>query len=436
MKSWLVTLVTVVVGVCIPGRALAQGTGLSSLVFDLVTDVKLSNPTHAAHFSTSDGQFGIAEALNRTIAVQTANVPLASSSGGFTFAIDSTTGLPTPRTSGFGPAFAERPSTIGRGQWSIGANFQRSTYDQFEGQDLDGGVNIFLTHIDALEPANVPGQPPQPFFEGDIVQNTLFLKVSSTSFLFFANYGVTDRFDIGFAVPIVSVDMDLKVESEIVRLSSASTPTIHSFDEQGGSFETREQTGSATGIGDIIVRGKYLVHQTPQVGLSLGFDVKLPTGDDENLLGTGAMQTKVYAAIGGGSERKVVPHANVGFTISAGGETLDPSNEFNYVAGAEIAASPTLTIAGDILGRSFLDFGRLRPSVTEFPFVTATGQTGVAQGDEFALEEGSLSLALAAVGFKWNPRANFLLSAHVLFPLSTAGLRDKFTPVIGFDYSF
>jgi hypothetical protein len=47
-----------------------------------------------------------------------------------------------------------------------------------------------------------------------------------------------------------------------------------------------------------------------------------------------------------------------------------------------------------------------------------------------------MNLALAAVGLKANVFDNLLVSVHLLFPLTDAGLRDRVTPVIGFDYSF
>jgi hypothetical protein len=43
---------------------------------------------------------------------------------------------------------------------------------------------------------------------------------------------------------------------------------------------------------------------------------------------------------------------------------------------------------------------------------------------------------LTSFGVKYNAWGNMLISASVLIPLTDSGLRDKLTPVIGFDYSF
>ena len=54
-----------------------------------------------------------------------------------------------------------------------------------------------------------------------------------------------------------------------------------------------------------------------------------------------------------------------------------------------------------------------------------------------ALSDGSLNTALGTAGVKLNPWGNLLVSAHVLFPLtSKSGLKSGVSPVIGFEYSF
>ncbi len=50
-------------------------------------------------------------------------------------------------SSSFGPLFAERAATIGRGRFSAGFNYQHARYDQFEGSDLDDGtIKFYLRH--------------------------------------------------------------------------------------------------------------------------------------------------------------------------------------------------------------------------------------------------------------------------------------------------
>ena len=56
---------------------------------------------------------------------------------------------------------------------------------------------------------------------------------------------------------------------------------------------------------------------------------------------------------------------------------------------------------------------------------------------EFSLNPGAdLHLLLGSTGVKFNPAANLLVSANVLFPLTRRGLTDNLTWLLGFDYSF
>jgi hypothetical protein len=49
---------------------------------------------------------------------------------------------------------------------------------------------------------------------------------------------------------------------------------------------------------------------------------------------------------------------------------------------------------------------------------------------------GSLTLVLGAAGLKYNVAGNLLLSGSVLWPFSDAGLRSRWSAVVGLDYAF
>ena len=61
------------------------------------------------------------------------------------------------------------------------------------------------------------------------MQATLTLKATTDTVAVFANYGVTDRFDVGLALPITHVDLDAKVNATILRLSSTDNTLVHTF---------------------------------------------------------------------------------------------------------------------------------------------------------------------------------------------------------------
>ena len=81
--------------------------------------------------------------------------------------------------------------------------------------------------------------------------------------------------------------------------------------------------------------------------------------------------------------------------------------------------------------------GRLDVVSKPFEYVTRNGgPVQTATFDELDPRPGHLNLTLGTVGVKFNPKGNLLLSASVLFPLTSSGLKSSATPVIGIDYAF
>ena len=252
-----------------PSRAQAH-TLLSELLLKmLLSDVVLAPPegafgSHEAHFRPIIGgdvapgfefnQLEVPLAINSIMAAQLATIPLGSSSGGFSYTYDPALGTFSRESSTFGSAFVERALTAGRGRWNLGFTFQRATYDSLEGRDLDNGdVRVYLVHQDCCGTANAPGVPPNPFFEGDVIENRLSLDLTSSVFSAYLNYGVTDRLDAGVVVPFVTIDMEVSVQARVLRLATAESPGIHSF--PGGTVErTFSESSRAQGLGDILLR--------------------------------------------------------------------------------------------------------------------------------------------------------------------------------------
>src|SRR5205085_2329029 len=124
---------------------------------------------------------------------------------------------------------------------------------------------------------------PPSYVEGDVIQAALDMKVSSATTSFFVNYGVTDRFDLAVAVPIVHVNMELTYHATILDFATHTvSPTTHTF-ANGSKTEDITQNGSASGVGDIVVRGKYSIFRSGPQGVAVGVDLRLPTGDKDNM---------------------------------------------------------------------------------------------------------------------------------------------------------
>lgn len=239
-------LVAIVVAVLtVAGPARAQDVPLAQILPDLVLrDIVLqrgmAGPPHQAHFSPLTNEpnnpvVGIVESFNGQVATQFSIFPLGSSTGGLTYVFDESVGTFRRSSSSFGPLFAKRALTIGRRKLSAGFNYQHTSYDTFEGQNLgDGSIKFYLRHQDCCgfaDPANGAGFMVQPAgtrldppFEGDLIEAALSLKATTHTTAVFANYGVTDRWDVGAAVPLVRVNLDASVRALILRLVTCDNP--------------------------------------------------------------------------------------------------------------------------------------------------------------------------------------------------------------------
>ena len=429
-----------VLTVLAPQPVFAQDTPLSFLLVNLIqADIRLAPPpagflTHEAHFIPGANQTFIPYLFNQQIVAQIATFPIGSPTGGFAFTFDAASGTFERATNSFGPAFADRALTNGRKKLTFGANFQYSKYNSFEGQSLDSGdIKFYLAHEDV--PGNV-------FFEGDLVQAALKMSLTSATTTVFASYDVTDSLDLSVALPIVRVSMDASIDATVLRLASGASSTVHAF-PGGATTQTFSDSGEASGIGDVLVRAKYRFASRAGGGLAAGVDLRLPSGDSDELLGTGAASATVVL-IGSASRGRFGPHFNVGYAASGNSDVANLSNEFNYKVGTEFVASPRITLSGDLVGRSLIDAGSLRLQSVVHNYRSDTGVAGSTTLQEYAprvasgggLLDGALNLVSVAVGGKINVKNTLLINANVLVALNKAGLTARITPVIGFDFTF
>ena len=419
--------------------ALAQNDKLGLLIANLFGEAGLfvqseaplpGGGFHSAHFNSAFQadftQFNIA------LATQLSSLPLPSPASGFTYEFDAAIGSFTRTTQSFGPILAERAETIGKGKFSFGFSFQHFSFDSIEGQDLDAIPAVF-THDGA-----------QPGGKADVVTTMNAIDVRVNQVTSFFTFGLHDRLDVSIGIPLVNTELTVVSDATIRRLGLTNL-SVHFFGEPGGNQQTFVASGSASGIGDIIIRAKGNVAQSGGTGLALGVDFRLPTGDEEDLLGSGATGLKPFAAISF-SRGAVSPHINLGYqwngeSTLGGSFRLGPSgaefgekaalpDQFLYVFGVDIGASEALTIAFDILGQRVIDspqlvqetFTGLDDARTTFPSI--------------AFEENSFNIINGAIGVKVNVGGNLLVDFNVLFKLNDAGLRDNVTPLIGIEYAF
>src|SRR5439155_12416634 len=96
-----------------------------------------------------------------------------------------------------------------------------------------------------------------PAFEGDLIEAALSLDLTTDTLVFSGTYGLTDRLDLGVAVPLVAVDLNASIRARIQRLSTGANPDLHVFEGDNPDEHIFALSGRAAGLGDVMIRAKY-----------------------------------------------------------------------------------------------------------------------------------------------------------------------------------
>lgn len=386
----------------------------------------LDNETHRAHFDSSFRENF--SPFNSALASQLTSLPLPSTAAGFTYSYDPTLGIYNRSAQSFGPILAERAETIGKDKFYFGFSFQHFSFDTMDDIDLDRFPAVF-THSPTVDPNS-------PFLQ-DIITTQNVIDVQIGQFTSFFTFGVTDRLDVSVAAPMVSAQLDVISDTTIRRIGTVNDPTFpHTFSSgQDVSNRSFSAGASASGLGDVVLRVKGTATKWERAALALGADLRLPTGDELNFLGTGAVGFKPFVVVSYNYGR-FSPHINVGYqfngdSVLAGnvqtGEKGNLPEQFLYVAGVDIGVSSRFSLALDFLGQRLIDSQRAR----EFQFTAVDGSVYPAT----RFEQGSVGTSDAALGFKINPIGTVLVTFNMLVKLDSGGLRDTVTPLVGVSYT-
>jgi hypothetical protein len=386
------------------GRLLAAWLLLSSTaapalaqqpIADVLTFL-LTNRSIATGDFVRDEQAAVAtrNILADFLTLELATVAVSSSSGGFTYRLDPTLGLVVRSSDSFGPFFAERSLTAGRHQASVGIGYRSTAFGDIDGRDLRDGTLISTASV-------LRGQP-APF---DI--ETVTLRIRTDTMTVTGNYGVTDRFDIGGAIPLVRV--------------SLRGQRVDTY--RGNQLVQATGSASASGLGDVVVRAKYNVVRDGGSGLAVAGEARLPTGNEDNLLGTGGASL-TPRLIGSYERDRVGLHGELGYSIR------ELSNSLGYAAAVTVVAAPRVTIVGELSGLRFGGIGRLAEATQPHPTLVGVDTIRLT-----AIEQ-TTDRVVAVAGIKWNIADTWLLTANVRRPLTDVGLNASWVPTITFDYAF
>jgi hypothetical protein len=436
----------------------------------------------------NSGTLGLAASLDGSVATALSVIPLASPASAVITKFDPQTGAELPASSTLGPIFTERAETIGKNRIYIGVSNQDFHFTSFNGQSmkslqlLDPGGEA--THV--LSASGTPLLSPAATYQ-------LRADVRLTQNLALLTWGATNWFDLSVGFSVVHSAVSANGYNQLIyvgngfgangslcwctgTLTPASAPGSPSAPTASGLEQAEINFASLgkTGFGDMLVRAKANVLERSSIALAIGADVRVPTGDANNFLGTGAVAVKPFAALSLYTKQfsnglVFAPHVNVGWQIagksvlggqisgtpaSVGGfSAIEPPfssskdylpDVFTWAAGSEIAVGRHNTIVIDFLGDEIGWIHGIQQVKNEttppVPFpTTATASTApTTQPVTGLVSAGRVSFGQynGAFGYKARIAGNLVATFSALVRFDNNGLTARATPLFGLSYTF
>ena len=373
-----------------PWAAHAQST-VTDIVSFLVTNQTIPTEDAGSDRAAADAA---RETITRALIVNLTSAPIATSSSGFLYRLNPELGTVERATESFGAFFVERAFSPGNGRASFGVSASTTSFDKLDNQPLRDGTLVTTGSRFPDEAA--------PF-----ETESLTLRVTSSTMTAYASVGITDRFEIGGALPFAR----LSIEGQRVSVY------------RGETFLQASGSATASGVADAAVRAKYTFVNARDGGAAILAEVRLPTGDEENLLGSGSAGFRLIG-IGALERGPLMLSGNAG--LVRGGI----SDELNLGAAAAYAVHPRLSLTAEFLSRTI---DELRPLLlTSQPHPTRLG----VQTIRLTGGEPGETVASGVAGFKWNPSGTLVFGANVRWNFTTAGLTAPLTPSLALEYDF
>jgi hypothetical protein len=376
--------------------------------------------------STVTGANSVAAGFNSAIATQVSQLPLSSSSSGTVVLYSN--GVPQTYNN-LGPILTDRASTIGKHHL-----FLSFTASQFVFTDIDGiGLGKIPFSYSAVSNTSTV-----------YTEESLNISFKINQYVAIATYGVTDRLDVSMVLPIERVS----IGTSALNAQEFIVDTASNVGQGPFPAEPIHSHGTASGIGDILFSAKYIVKNEERSTFSVGLNMRTPTGDDRNYLGSGAWGTNPYAVFSYVS--RVSPHVRLGYqwnsetelnpNLVRPGSNLALPGGLQYDVGADWAWTKKLTVAGDLMGNQYLNAPRLYTTTTGLTYTNVPSAqppptTTVHLGTVTSISS-SYWINDISTGLKWNPYRELILTGNVLFQLNNVGMRSRPTPLVGVSYKF
>jgi hypothetical protein len=369
----------------------------------------------------------ITDALGTSVA----NIPIGSTSGGVTFRFEG--GVPVQTSTSAGPIFAERAQTLGRGRVLAGISRTGFRFATLRGVDMHN-IGLTFTH----ENVDFEGCDAQfgadcslygvPVLENDAMDFHLSMDLDVRVTSMYVTYGVTDRLDFGLVVPIVQAEFRGESDAQIRPFGGTTAAHYFAGTSDNPVLSARRQSlGSAAGLGDVALRAKVNLRETPRANFAFLVDGRFPTGSREDLLGSGKFAGRALAILNS-RFGDFSPHLNVGYVFRAGTQQNDA---VLGTVGFDDRIAEGVTLAADLVTELQVGDSKLQlpPPVTyESPFRRTLNPTNIPEIRD--------DLVNGSFGVKLTPARNTTVVLNTLFPLNRGGLRANLVYTAGIEYAF
>lgn len=437
-------LLVLFIGVVWLDKSYAQLNTQFNKVFSEILDARLrrSVGVHGTHFleAADEANRLLTPALNSLIVSNISSFPLSSTIPAVTF--DFSTGVPVPVTESLGPIFSETAETIGKGRMGVGFNYSFLDLSRVRGLPTED-MRFGFTHQDTNNDTTIGGFNPT---ENDVIDVVMGMNLHASIFALYATYGVTGDLDVGVAIPFINVNLNGTADATINSYTYARLQeAFHYFggDSLNPVLETKvPYDASATGLGDIAVRLKYSFARGKGLDVAALADVRLPTGKEENFLGTGKTDFRVLGIV---SKKfsDFIPHLNLGYEKRSANFQSD---RIDFRAGFDEKVLSGLTFSLDVLGTVDLNSDKaikLFPGTRTVVDQVIDPNTGNVLGRSprqidlsNVPERNDDNMYSLSAGFKYAPSEKVVVLANVLVPLNNGGLRASVAPTVGVSANF
>lgn len=354
----------------------------------------------------------IAPVLASTVA---SSYPVASASSGVVYTYNPALDTLERQPGVAGPIIGERAETIGKSQFTFAASYSYVHLTTINGNALDSLLNRPRVNGRTLIFPVDPGITTRDgrFTTYLPVRVVADLDVEAHIVAPSLTYGITPDLDVNVVVPLLRTSLGVTAHTQV------PDPRFPQFALAPG--DSNAQTGSrsladdAVGIGDILMRAKYVLLRSDQVDVATQLGVSLPTGSRSNLQGTGSTRLQPALVLSHVFAERFEPFLNLGVDYNT---SQVSRSVVRWAVGGTAQVVDRFSTSLVFLGRHELA-AQTDPIQTPFFFQ-------IERNDQYD----------ASVGVRWRFGDAGFVGLNAIVPLNDAGLRPDVIPTLEVEYSF